>query len=322
MVETSQIVGSVVLVVMGIVFHLLKDMAIAGDISWRSLWKKVSWLFPVSPSSSAPFYLDQLFLWAAAMSVAFLGIGISTHNNYAVTGWCFLAAWLLATVALWQAFSALIYGARMTWTILSSAGVAFLLLTIYGNICPTVTISPSRVSFGSISASTDTSESYNFRIQNRTDDDLYMVFFKLRVESSSVTSNDFYFDVPKSSQRAMDESTDVGRKFADIGGMNCSDAKNQPVFLRFITHLAPGDSREVTLSRVNPKADSTPPSGAPPPKITAPQNDSAAISVRSTISGFSHNSGQIIRPGLQGKRTPPMDETLTCNAVFTIILKE
>jgi hypothetical protein len=55
--DVGQIVGSVALVVMGIVSHILHDMAIAGDISWQALWRKI---FP--RSENRPSH-NNLFAW-------------------------------------------------------------------------------------------------------------------------------------------------------------------------------------------------------------------------------------------------------------------
>lgn len=185
---------------------------------------------------------------------------------------------------------------------------------------PTVTISPSAVTYNTGDV---WSQTYTFRIQNDTRTDLYSVTFKLRVDSTKLSLKDFKFDVPKSSWKAIDENDPVSSKFGDILGLDCTDAKGRPVFLRFLLHLNPHESREVTLTYVSTTPDTRIVSSGPgrlPNKISAP-NHVRPVSVEARVTHFEIK--RIPRFSMGNMRVSPvfLDEKLSCGAMSFIVLK-
>jgi hypothetical protein len=190
-------------------------------------------------------------------------------------------------------------------------------------IAKAVTIKPYQVTFGVSNPGSPTtlSDTYLFRISNNSDDDVYAVSFKLRVHSKSLSTENFKFDVPKSSQKPIDENDPNASKFGDIGGMDCTDMEGRPVFFRVIMHLAPHESREVTLTHINPVGPEGPTHGLPE-EIALP--------------GTSLQSGIVVSAELPYFTTTPLprlsnanitlsqiylDEKLKCGAMSFIVLK-
>lgn len=317
MLGPSQIIGSVVLAVMGIVFHILNQMPFKMPIRRRidRLWRKISWMFP--RSEEPPRHGVVYFLFGIPFGLFILGVEMT--GNCTVAEWAFVATEISAVITIWIFFVILTPFARKFWTLVVAIALGLGLFYFYGYLCPTVTINPSKVIFGSISKS-DLSETRRFRIQNKVDNDLYSVTFKLVIKSSSVKLSDFKFDVPKSSLKPIEENTAIGRKFGDIGGVDCTDSKNRPVFVRFISHLSPRESREVTLTYINPHAESLPPSATLPPHLNLP-NYSDGIIVDAKVTNFSDDSEiWLSRPGFQAGSLIYIDETMKCTAMGFVVL--
>jgi hypothetical protein len=186
-----------------------------------------------------------------------------------------------------------------------------------------VTIKPSQVTFGVSSSSTPTplSDTYMFRISNNSDDDVYAVSFKLRGHSESLSTENFKFDLPKSSQKPIDENDRNASKFGDIGGMDCTDIHGHPVFFRFILHLAPRESREVTLTHINPRRRVQPLRGLPE-KITLPgTSEKGMIIVSAELSYFTKTPLPRFSSANLSLSQIYVDETLKCGTMSFILLK-
>jgi len=180
-----------------------------------------------------------------------------------------------------------------------------------------ITIRPTRVAFHPVSTAKDGfSETYRFRVQNNTDEDVYSVVFKLK--STGLALSNFRFGVPKSSQIPLSDDPAL-KKLGDIGGMDCTDSKQNPVWMRIISHLRPRDSREVTLTQLNPAAESVPPSAVVPPHMTFPES-SKGVTVEAKIVGFSRDSSVLEKPGTH-LQTFSVDEVLQCGSVVSAIVE-
>jgi len=100
----------------------------------------------------------------------------------------------------------------------------------------------------------------------------------------------------------------------DVAGIYCTDLKEHPVWIGIISHLGPHDSREITLTLLNPAAELVPPSGVLPPHVALPQ-PGRGVTVEAKIVEFSRDSSILEKPGTQGQYFR-LDETLKCGAVF------
>jgi hypothetical protein len=182
-----------------------------------------------------------------------------------------------------------------------------------------IIIRPPRVVFHPVSTASDGfSQKARFRVQNNTDSDIFTVVFKLK--ASGLTLSNFRFDVPKSSRVPLSDDPAL-RKMGDISGMDCTDSSSRalPVWVRIISHLGPRDSREVTLTQLNPVAESVPPSAVLPPHITLPQSGKG-VTVEAKIVEFSHDSSILEKPGMQAQSFY-LDETLTCGTMMLTIVE-
>jgi hypothetical protein len=59
---------------------------------------------------------------------------------------------------------------------------------------------------------------------------------------------DFLINIPTASRKASGEGAVGARRFADIQGVLCHDSYQRPVFSIFVFHLAPHESREITIT--------------------------------------------------------------------------
>jgi hypothetical protein len=320
MFDPCQITGCLLFVVMGIVFHVLHQMPFRMPVRRRidRLLRKIAWMFP--RSGEPPRHGFFFFLFSIPFGL--FAVGVEMTSRYVIVQWMFALTTVTSAITAYVFFVILTPFARKFWTAVIAVVVGLGLLYLYRYLCPTITIRPTKAVFGSISKTTDLSQAHRFRIQNKTDSDIYSITFYLRVESPSLAIKDFKFDVPKTSQQPADESTALGRKFGDIGGVDCTDSKNRPVFVRVITHLAPGESREVTLTRINSYAESVPPSVTLPSHIAAPDN-SSGVYVSAVVSNFLDDSEYSLnRPGFQTDGWLKVDETMKCGQMSYILLSD
>jgi hypothetical protein len=113
-------------------------------------------------------------------------------------------------------------------------------------------VSPTNVRFANGDAAGKT---YRFRFTNRSDQDLYASQLKLRIHSRALSGKDFLINIPTASRKAYGEGVVGAQRFADIRGVLCHDSRRRPVFSIFVLHLAPHESREITIT--NGRAGST-----------------------------------------------------------------
>ena len=108
-----------------------------------------------------------------------------------------------------------------------------------------LSVSPTNVRFANGDAAGQT---YSFRFTNRSDKDLYASQLKFRIHSRPLSGNDFLINIPPASRRAYGEGVFGAQRFADIQGLLCRDSYQRPVFSIFVFHLAPHESREITIT--------------------------------------------------------------------------
>jgi hypothetical protein len=154
-----------------------------------------------------------------------------------------------------------------------------------------VVINPSRVSFNTPFQG----ETHTFTIGNAGNEDAYAVAFFFRIESPAVSTNDFIMEMPKSSQKPIDEDTN-GFRIADTLGMASTDSHNRPVFTMSVYRLKGHETREITLTRRTPKA----------------------VSVRAAIVNYSDDAPLIKE---KNRTMAPIDigENLTCHAMLILV---
>ena len=106
-------------------------------------------------------------------------------------------------------------------------------------------VSPTNVRFANRGTAGQT---YSFRFTNRSDKDLYAAQLKFRIHSRTLSGRDFLINIPTASRKAYGEGVVGGQRFADIQGFLCHDSLQRPVFSIFVFHLAPHESREITIT--------------------------------------------------------------------------
>jgi hypothetical protein len=106
-------------------------------------------------------------------------------------------------------------------------------------------VSPTNVRFADKDAAGQT---YSFRFTNRSDKDLYASQLKFRIHSQTLSGMDFLINIPNASRKAYGEGGVGARRFADLQGLLCHDSYQRPVFSIFAFHLAPHESREITIT--------------------------------------------------------------------------
>jgi len=106
-------------------------------------------------------------------------------------------------------------------------------------------VSPTNVRFANGSAAGQT---YSFRFTNRSDKDLFASQLKFRIHSRTLFGKDFLINIPVASRKAYGKGGIGTQHFADIQGLLCRDSYQRPVFSIFVFHLAPRESREITIT--------------------------------------------------------------------------
>ena len=106
-------------------------------------------------------------------------------------------------------------------------------------------VSPTNVRFANRGAAGQT---YSFRFTNRSDKGLYASQLKFRIHSRTLSGKDFLINIPTASRKAYDEGVVGAQRFADIQGLLCHDSYQRPVFSIFVFHLAPHESRQITIT--------------------------------------------------------------------------
>jgi hypothetical protein len=148
------------------------------------------------------------------------------------------------------------------WVIGIVLGVVFLVASIFAtemfarwkaSRIPTIKVTPTEITYGvpKTGAINAFSDSYNFKFANTTDQDVYNVFVKLLVDTTSVSLYDFGLKVEQSGMKPIDPDTPNGQKVGDVLDAGCFDASNRVVFLIFMPHLEPNGHRELSLTYMN-----------------------------------------------------------------------
>jgi hypothetical protein len=106
-------------------------------------------------------------------------------------------------------------------------------------------VSPTNVRFADRGGAGQT---YSFRFTNRSDKDLYGSQLKFRIHSRTLSGKDFLINIPAASRKVYGEGVVGARRFADIQGLLCHDSYQRPMFSIFVFHLAPHESREITIT--------------------------------------------------------------------------
>jgi hypothetical protein len=110
-------------------------------------------------------------------------------------------------------------------------------------------VSPSNVMFANtVPPAMFSGQTYSFRFTNRSDEDLYAAQLKFRIHSQTLSGKDFLINIPTASRKAYGEGGIEAQRFADIQGLLCRDSDQRPVFSIFASHLAPHESREITIT--------------------------------------------------------------------------
>jgi len=104
-------------------------------------------------------------------------------------------------------------------------------------------VTPSNVRFRNAAART-----YSFRFTNRSDKDLYTPQLKFRIHSQTLSGKDFLIGIPGMSRNPYNEGGDRMPHFADIQGLLCRDSFQRSLFSIYVFHLAPHESREITIT--------------------------------------------------------------------------
>jgi|ERR1043166_5172503 hypothetical protein len=107
---------------------------------------------------------------------------------------------------------------------------------------PVLIVTPAKVTYSEPFAG----GFYTFKINNRSDDDLYIVGCILRIESPNLTENDFYLSLPQSSRKSIVGNSEQ----ADVSAFRMRDGNNVPGLYVRIYRLAAHDNREIQVGRL------------------------------------------------------------------------
>jgi hypothetical protein len=112
-----------------------------------------------------------------------------------------------------------------------------------------LSVSPTSVRFANGDA---TGQTYSFRFTNRSDKDLYASQLKFRIHSRTLSGKDFLINISTASRKAYGEGVVGAQRFADIQGLLCRDSLQRSLFSIYVFHLAPHESREITITNRRP----------------------------------------------------------------------
>lgn len=233
-----QVAGALMLAIIGAVSHLLTD---EHDRSftlemffemWRPRRKK--------PINSNLFYC----LVGLAFGASLTGLAFGANGNYQIASWCFTGAWLIATLSSFVGCSIFSRRARIAWTVITCFvfGVAF--LAAYMEVCPTLKISPSNVTFSAVG------DLYTFRVENKSESDTYMNSFLFYLESSAYSTADFDFQILGDSRKPLGQQPDgVTLSVPDMFGAfgSSPESSSTHIFFLYAYHLKPHEFRELSV---------------------------------------------------------------------------
>jgi len=271
------------------------------------------------PASGKPHRTD-LFYFLFSIPFGLVIMGVEMTSNYIIVRWAFAIACLSFCVMLYLSLVVLTARARTIWTVAVTIVCAAILVAAYRLLCPTVTITPAKVMYALPDPNYPLSQSFNFRVQNRVNQDVYGVVFLIRVHSRRLGLRDFKFDIPDSSRIPLDESVPEAQKLklADMDLLECTDTNGYAVFEGGISHLQPQGSREIKVTLLNPYAEDVLPSGTPPPRLSVPKGE---IEVTGRVTGVTDNSEILSRPGMSVTPAFVSPETLKCSSIWFFTMK-
>ena len=142
-------------------------------------------------------------------------------------------------------------------------------------------VNPANVRFAN---AVPAGQTYSFRFTNRSDKDLYASQLKFRIHSRALSGKDFLINIPTASRKAYGEGGVGAQRFADIRVFFCHDSYQRTVFSIFLLHLAPHESREITIANRragNAKVGATTGLFSTTPLLLDESGDSATAPLRS-----------------------------------------
>ena len=179
-----------------------------------------------------------LTYWGTLASI--LGLAVATLPRVILSSTLFAVALLQLIFGLWL-WTGLSNKSKVMVTVLG--GLLFTFLDWRWIVLnPRITVTPSAVTFDAPT----TGDSYVFVAKNNTDQDLYTVGLRFRIEPDSLSANDFRFTIPHNSLR-LAENTQMG----DVVGLYCRNRRNgRPDILVWIFHLSAQESRSFAIKRI------------------------------------------------------------------------
>jgi hypothetical protein len=134
-------------------------------------------------------------------------------------------------------------------------GVFFVLLcltALLGRLAwpTTLFVSPSQVKFGGSYAK---NQVFPFKVENKSDEDVYSAEFYFAVDDPSITPNDLKINVPRESRKPLGEESRGAEHFADISGAFCLNENRQTVFVIWVQQLLAKETRQITVMQTGAK---------------------------------------------------------------------
>jgi hypothetical protein len=176
--------------------------------------------------------------------------GVDGHYTSAL--WCAIGEALFGAAAIWSGLAILNKRAKRLWSTVLCIILVIAVVRLYKWCCPSVVIKPTRMVFAGVPLARNVSQTRDFRVRNPSDDDVYRVVVALQSLSPSIDITGFRVNIPESSQKLI--QAPFGRSFGDVVSMGLqSDGRRYLVMT--IVHLAPGESRDFSITRLGPTED-------------------------------------------------------------------
>jgi hypothetical protein len=184
----------------------------------------------------------DLALWLLALGVGIALVLIASKLSADNTG-------RVITVLLLLAMSALVWLAvwKIRWFHVRKLRLWIGLITVASSsaalgcwVWPyTLAISPRRVGFSLFVPGVVNSETFTFRVLNRSDEDVYVAEFDFIIDDLSASVRDFEIGIPKASRKPYGEGGPGAEHFADTRGILCRDPSQRPLYILSILRLTP-----------------------------------------------------------------------------------
>jgi hypothetical protein len=170
------------------------------------------------------------------------GVLVETHYTAVAALYCIAALFLV--VGTFIASDSFPWKPRIAYTASMAIVSVPFFMWLYIVSCPVLVISPSGATFKHVG------ELYEFRVENKSDHDTYMNSFMFYLDSEAYSAKDFDFQVTEDSLKPLGQQLDgVDYGVPDIFGVLgfLPDLENRRLFLLYVYHLAPQESRRVTM---------------------------------------------------------------------------